>query len=120
MARILMIDDDQMMTECLSYALPQHEIQTCTNAIDALELVNQCLPDLLILDILLDGPDGFSLLNELITYSDTAKIPVIIVSSLDLSSQNLTHYGVVAVLQKETMTPTTLQAAVRKALGYAE
>lgn len=119
MAQILIIDDDQMMSECLSYALPEHHIRTCTNAIDALNLINQHLPDVLILDILLDGPDGFSLLNELITYSDTARIPVIIVSSLDLSSQDLTHYGVVAVLQKETMTPAALQAAVQEILVHA-
>lgn len=119
MAQILIIDDDQMMSECLSYALPEHEVQTCTNAIAALDLINQCLPDVLILDILLDGPDGFSLLNELLTYSDTARIPVVIVSSLDLSSQDLSHYGVVAVLRKETMTPATLQIAVQEALAHA-
>ncbi len=119
MAQILIIDDDQMMSECLSYALPGHEVQTCANAIIALDLINQTLPDVLILDILLDGPDGFSLLNELTTYSDTASIPVIIVSSLDLSSQDLSHYGVVVVLHKETMTPAILQAAVQEALAHA-
>lgn len=119
MAQVLIVDDDQMMSECLSYVLPEHKVQTCTDAIVALDLINQCLPDVLILDILLDGPDGFSLLNELLTYSDTAKIPVVIVSSLDLSSQDLLHYGVVAVLHKETMTPATLQAAIQEALTHA-
>ncbi len=68
------------------------------------------------LDSLLDGPDGFTFLNELISYSDTAEIPIIIVSSLDLSKRDLSGYGVKATLCKDTMTPKEVTAAVREAL----
>ena len=44
---------------------------------------------MIFLDILLTGPDGFTFLNELISYSDTAKIPIVIVSSLDFSGKDL-------------------------------
>lgn len=118
MARVLIVDDDQMMTECFGYMLPEHQVETCTNAITALDLINAKLPDVILLDIFLDGPDGFSLLNELISYNDTMTIPVIVVSSLDLSQQDLSHYGVVKVLQKETMTPELLNLAVQEALAH--
>lgn len=133
---ILIIDDDEMMAECFSQTLntgqtlsadhlkasqprsdQSYQVQLCPNAIVAMELLNSKLPDLIILDILLDGPDGFSFLNELISYDDTAKIPVIIVSSLDLSHQDLSHYGVAAVLQKETITPAQLLATVQGVLA---
>lgn len=123
MARILIIDDDKMMAECFAYALKtvkDYEISTCAHAIAAMEFLDHQFPDLIVLDILLDGPDGFSFLNELISYPDTMKIPVIIVSSLDLTRQNLSHYGVVGILQKETMTPEQLLTSVKEALQNAQ
>lgn len=131
MARVYIIEDDSMMAECLELAARQclpnakthsraeHVIKKFTNVFDAMPAINHNLPDLIILDILLSGPDGFSLLNELMTYHDTATIPIIIVSSLDLSTQDLSHYGVVCTFQKETMTPKQLSYAVKGALDRA-
>lgn len=119
MAQVLIVEDDEILAECLDYQLAEHEVRTCTNALVALDLIDQAVPEVIILDVLLDGPDGFSLLHELRSYSDTAAIPAIIVSSLDLSRQDLSAYGVAAVLQKETMTPEILKAAVAEAARTA-
>ena len=51
------------------------------------------------------------------TVQDTARIPVVLISSLDFSNRNLSHYGVVQVLQKSTMTPEDIQLAVINALA---
>ena len=75
--------------------------------------LDDALPDLIFLDILLSGPDGFTFLNELISYHDTAKIPVVIISSLDLKDRDLSVYGVVGVLNKDTMRPEEI-------LNYAQ
>ena len=53
----------------------------------------------------MNGPDGFSFLNELISYNDTAKIPVVIMTSLNLEKYDLDHYNIKHIFQKETMTP---------------
>ena len=68
---------------------------------------------LIFLDILLDGPDGFTLLNELASYPDTCKIPIVIVSSLYLKESDLSSYNVVGILSKDSMTPGDI-------LSYAE
>lgn len=123
MTRILIIDDDQMMAECFACVLKtirDCEISICANAIAAMELLDHQFPDLIILDILLDGPDGFSFLNELISYRDTMKIPVIVISSLNLQRQNLSHYGVVGILQKETMMPAQLLTLAQETLQNAK
>ena len=69
---------------------------------------------MIFLDILLDGPDGFTFLNELVSYTDTAKIPVVIISSLDLSDKDLSVYGVVGVLDKAEMVPKDIKRYARQ------
>ena len=87
----------------------------CSNAITAMQEISEGeMPTLIFLDILLDGPDGFTFLNELISYEDTAKIPVVIISSLDFAGQDLSTYGVVGILHKETMHPRDIQEYVKK------
>lgn len=139
MVKVFIIEDDVMMAECLELATlnglrklqssypdklatdnySTYTVSKFTNIFDATQAINQSLPDLIILDILLSGPDGFSLLNELMTYNDTAAIPIIVVSSLDLNQQNLAHYGVVRVFQKESMTPLQLSSAIQEILANA-
>lgn len=103
---IYVIDDDEIMAECIAGACKGFRVQSFTNAINAMNAMSEGeLPDLIFLDILLDGPDGFTFLNELASYSDTAKISIIIISSLDFSGKDLSAYGIVEFLDKSTMRP---------------
>lgn len=128
MAKIWIIEDDEMMTECLVRAInpdlsisgvdvqPIHQVKTFPNALLAVSFLNDEIPDLILLDILLTGPDGFTFLNELISYHDTANIPVIIVTTLDLSTQNLRQYNIAEILRKETMTPAEIKHTIERTL----
>ena len=110
---IYVIEDDKLMAKCIARAI-KSPVKIFSNAIDAMnEIINGVMPNLIFLDILLDGPDGFTFLNELVSYSDTAKIPVVVVSSLDLREKDLSSYGVVGVLNKDTMTPEEIKNYVR-------
>lgn len=123
---IFIIEDDSLMAECISRAikhtrlqLPTH-IQIYPDAISATNALADVLPSLIILDVLLSGPDGFTFLNEIISYPDTSKIPVILITSLHLAKQSLAHYGVRTILNKETMIPVDVQKAVQEALAQTE
>lgn len=107
---IFVIDDDELMSRCIMRACSGHEIKRFSNAIDAMRAFGERVPNLIFLDILLDGPDGFTLINELASYSDTARIPIVIVSSLDLNDKDLSSYGVVGILSKDSMLPEELLA----------
>ena len=111
---IFVIDDDEIMAECVARSCVGHDTRIFSNGIEAMDAISSSakLPDLIFLDVLLDGPSGFAFLNELISYSDTAEIPVVVVTSLDMK-EDLEVYGVKAVLKKESMTPQEI-------LGYAE
>ena len=106
---IFVIDDDEVMARCMA-RMAKKPVRIFSNAIEAMNAISQDeLPELIFLDILLDGPDGFTFLNELISYDDTARIPIIIVSSLDFKGQDLSSYGVVGVLNKEKMVPEEIK-----------
>ncbi len=103
---IFVIDDDVVMAKCITKACRGLKTRVFGDAIEAMNMIsNGELPDLIFLDILLTGPDGFTFLNELVSYTDTARIPIVIVSSLDFGKKDLTQYGVVGILNKDKMTP---------------
>lgn len=108
---IFVIDDDEIMAECIARAIKK-ETKVFSNAITAIEALNDEVPELIFLDILLDGPDGFTFLNELASYQDTAKIPIVIVTSLDVSNVDLSQYNVVGILSKDNMTPQEIKKYV--------
>lgn len=112
---IYVIDDDIIMAECIARACRIKDVRIFGNAIEAMTATNEGeLPELIFLDVLLDGPDGFTFLNELVSYTDTAKIPVVIVTSLELMDRDLSEYGVVGVLDKAKMTPQEILGYVRE------
>lgn len=112
---IFVIDDDVIMAECMVRACGTDAVRVFTNAVEAMEEISEgTVPELIFLDVLLDGPDGFTFLNELVSYDDTAKIPVVIVTSLDICKRDLSAYGVVGVLAKETMRPEEVRQYVEK------
>ena len=111
---IFIIDDDIVMAKCIKRA-SETEAMIFSNAIEAMECVS-CggIPDLIFLDILLDGPDGFTFLNEIVSYSDTREIPIVIVSSIDFRGKDLSSYGVVGILNKDEMSPGEIKDYVEK------
>lgn len=111
---IFIIEDDPDFAEIyqkhLKRNFPEIPLQIFYNAIEAnaafSELSEEELPSLIILDVLLTGPDGFTLLNELLSYPETSQIPVLLISSLNLAKFSLHAYNVRAILNKETFTPS--------------
>lgn len=111
---IFVIDDDEIMAECVARAIGR-PVKTFANAIEAMNrIASGELPEMIFLDILLDGPDGFTFLNELVSYDDTAGIPIVVISSLDFRRADLESYGVVGVLKKDEMTPQEIKSYVEK------
>lgn len=120
---IFIIEDDEIMARCIARALgpalgtAQAPIRFFSNALSAMDAISEGdLPDLIFLDVLLDGPDGFTFLNEVVSYPDTATIDVVLVTSLALQGRDLSSYGVVGVLSKDTMTPPEIRSYVKTAV----
>ena len=122
---IFIIEDDPDFAEIyqkhLKRNFPEIPLQIFYNAIEAnaafSELSEEELPSLIILDVLLTGPDGFTLLNELLSYPETRQIPVLLISSLNLGQMSLQAYNVRAILNKETLTPTDFVIKIKNILS---
>lgn len=117
------LEDDPIFARLFSKSLrrtfPDSTVSVFENAIDAINaLPDDCTPpSVIILDVLLTGPDGFTFLNEIASYSDLSNIPIIIVSSLNFPMQTLESYNVKKILNKATMTPQDLPAAISEILS---
>lgn len=112
---IFIIDSDRIMSDCIARACVGYEINQFYDVYAVIKSIDDgIVPSLIFLDVMLTGPDGFSLLNELVSYDDTAKIPVVIVSMLKFKKEDLKSYGVVGVLNKETMLPIEMRAYAEK------
>ena len=122
---IFIIEDDPDFAEIyqkhLTRNFPEIPLQIFYNAIEAnaafSELREEELPSLIILDVLLTGPDGFTLLNELLSYPETSQIPVLLISSLNLGQMSLQAYNVRAILNKETFTPADFVIKIKNILS---
>lgn len=111
---IYIIEDDLDFAKCIKRYCRDENSKIFSNAIEAMSQIDRDFPNLIFLDILLTGPDGFTFLNELASYSDTSKIPVVIISSLNLKGKDLSDYGVVGVLNKDTLTPKEVENYVKR------
>ena len=111
---IYIIEDDLNFAKCIERYCKNNETKIFSNAIEAMSSIDKNFPDLIFLDILLTGPDGFTFLNEIVSYEDTEKIPIVIISSLDLEKKDLSIYGVVGTLNKDTLTPKEVEKYVTR------
>ena len=113
---ILVVDSDEIFGECVVRTLKKGEVDghLSRNAIEAIDFVAGEVPELVFLDPILTGPDGFTFINEMASYVDTMDVPVVIVSEKDFSGYDLSAYKVVGVLDKNTMVPEDILGYVRK------
>jgi adenylate cyclase len=82
-AKILVVDDVPENVRLLEAVLvPRgYEVVSATNGADALGLVATEQPDLILLDVVMPGMDGYAVCRQLREDEDTAVLPVIMVTS---------------------------------------
>ena len=110
----MIIDDDKEWVKYYENLLQDFELESYRDCVDAIGRMAEKAPDLVILDILLVGPTGFSILNEMQSYPDLSQVPVMIISSVELGSSDLHKYGVVKVFNKSTMLPADILCSVKE------
>ncbi|MBN2076776.1 MAG: response regulator [Dehalococcoidales bacterium] len=82
MPTILVVDDDPAGQRLIKYMLsPEgYEVLTASNGILGLQMATQQSPDLVILDVMLPGLDGFEVCRRLREGSNTANISIVMLS----------------------------------------
>jgi two-component system cell cycle sensor histidine kinase/response regulator CckA len=84
-ARILAVDDDAGNREILKRQLERqgYLVETAGSGDEALQVVRRESFDVILLDIVMPGLDGFHVLQEIRSDADLAGIPVVMLSALD-------------------------------------
>ena len=81
---VLIVDDVPTNIQVLAEALRQeYRVKVATNGTDALSIARQTQPDLILLDVMMPGMDGFEVCRLLKSDSVTNGIPVIFVTAKD-------------------------------------
>lgn len=117
-AHILIVEDDTWLAAHFMRILEAAGLsaETVPHAMAAIDVIDSRLPDVLVLDLLLAGPNAFTLLHELRSHEDLAAIPVILCtnSAGDIATEDLAVYGVREVIDKATMHPDDLLVAIKR------
>jgi len=84
-SRILIVDDNAANRDVLARRLTRegHQVMTVTNGPAALEIVAAQQFDLILLDLIMPGMNGFEVLRRLKAAEHTRDVPVIVISALD-------------------------------------
>jgi DNA-binding response OmpR family regulator len=81
--RVLVVDDDPVIVRLLevNLRLEGHEVETASRGEEALERATATSPDLLIMDVMMPGLDGWDTLRRLRELPAFATTPVILLSA---------------------------------------
>ncbi len=87
--RVLVVDDEDNVTHLVSSALrfDGFETMTADSGISALEKIDEYDPDLIVLDVMMPGRDGFGVLQEL--RAAGSQVPVIFLTARDTATDRV-------------------------------
>jgi len=119
--RVLIIEDDTFLRELISQKLSK-EGYSIIEAIDGEEGVKKTKeekPEIILLDLILPGIDGFEVLSQIKGDQTTSSIPVIILSNLGQKEdvERGLKLGAVDYLIKAHFTPGEIIEKVKTVLG---
>jgi CheY-like chemotaxis protein len=88
---VLVVDDESAARDMVSHhlALEGFRVVTSSNGPEAIRLAKEVRPQVITLDVMMPGMDGWAVLSALKSDPETAAIPVVIVSIID--DKNLGH-----------------------------
>ncbi|CAK0752794.1 Multi-sensor signal transduction histidine kinase [Gammaproteobacteria bacterium] len=117
--KILIIDDSPSEIKVLATILsPSYELLFATNGADALELLINGKPDLILLDVVMPGMDGYQVCRSLKENPRTAEIPIIFVTvrSYDADETIGLELGADDYIHKP-FAPAVIRARIRNLLA---
>lgn len=81
--KILVVDDEEHIVELIKYNLLSsgYDVITCNNGIDAVNLAINERPNLILLDLMIPGKDGYDVCKEIRTKSEVKNISIIMLTA---------------------------------------
>lgn len=120
MWQVLLVDDEPAIRNLLNTVLSRagYRVREASNASQALDLLGEDLPDIIISDLMMPGLDGIELCSEVRSNPRTRGVPFVLLTAVSDPErhQQALRSGVNQVLVKPVM-PRTLSQAVQVMLA---
>jgi PAS domain S-box-containing protein len=116
---VLVIEDDPNIRAMLKRILEKEHciVSEAQDGHDALEVIKQKIPQLILLDLMMPNVDGFEFIHLLRLRQNTPSIPIIIITAKDLTSEDCTRLSGSAqkkLLKNNYSYPQLLEEIVRR------
>ncbi|MDQ1347170.1 MAG: hypothetical protein QG573_539 [Acidobacteriota bacterium] len=87
---VLIIDDDLQVHDYLDVELSEagYRVHSATGGREGIGLAHALRPDVIILDLIMDGIDGFQTAAELSHHPETAQIPILVFTSRETTAED--------------------------------
>lgn len=119
--KILIIEDDQFLQGLVSrkFSVGGFETAVATNGIDGVRLEVSEKPDIILLDLLLPGSDGFEVLERMKKDEALKNIPVIVFSNLSEEKDiaRAKDLGAISYMVKSQFTLDELDQEIKSILS---
>ncbi len=119
-ARILVVDDEKRVRDLISFRLQVfgYEVMVADNGQEALTIASEQKPDLILLDVMMDGLDGYQVCSRLKRNNETRSIPVVMLTAKSEAKDVTRAFesGAVDYVVKP-YDPTVLRQKVERNLG---
>ncbi len=116
--KLLIIEDDQFLRELIAKKLTQKEFEVVQagDGEEGLKKAKETKPDLVLLDLILPGIDGFNVLSEIKKNPEIAETPVIILSNLGQKEEidKGMNLGAQDFLVKANLTPAEIIEKIKE------
>ncbi|MEA2624826.1 MAG: hypothetical protein QOD06_871, partial [Candidatus Binatota bacterium] len=120
MLKVLVVDDDPKAVELIAIRVMglASTVLRAYGGREAIEIARRELPDLIVLDLMMPDMNGFDVVEALKLHSDTARIPILVVTAKRITSEDRAHLGgyVTAIMDKAEFDQRFI-AEVRRAMS---
>src|SRR5271170_3955917 len=120
--KVLVVDDEPEMLSLVKYTLERSdfEVYTCDNGRHAWDEIIKIKPDLLVLDVMLPGIDGYSLQLKISQDPQTKEMPIIVLTALEPSKTLFQKFPQVVGFMTKPFKTEDLLAAAQSAISRAK
>jgi DNA-binding response OmpR family regulator len=117
--KILVVDDDPEISSLVQYTLESlgHEVKVCDNGREVVDTLRAYKPELLVLDVMLPGVDGYSLATQISEDPELSKMPIIVLSALEPSRTMFQRFSQVVAFLTKPFNTDDLMEAVKNGLA---
>lgn len=119
---VLVVDDDPKIHEILALHLagPRYRLLDVLGGQEGIDMARQAAPDLIILDMMMPGVNGFDVVETLRASPKTARIPILVLTAIHLNDRERQRLNgnIEAVMEKSAFSAAAFLAEVERALGH--